>query len=75
MGRNHAADPGDRHAGDGVGQPECRRCGKKQLVVLAAIEGLLQGRGGVNWERGQIHLSRYAGLLAKVGEVGREAIA
>jgi hypothetical protein len=69
------ADPGDGNPGDLAGKARCGRSGEEQFVVLSAVQGLGEGRGVVDGQQSGIDLSSYAGLLADVSEVGRQAVA
>ena len=62
------AGNGARHAGGG-------RTGEEQLVVFTSMESLGEGCCRVDGQGSRIDLSRYAGLLAEMSKVGREAIA
>ena len=64
----------DWNASDFAGQADSGWGGEEELVVFAAGEGLLQGRGRVNGKGGRVNLSGDAGFFANVGEIGGKAI-
>lgn len=74
-GCEDAADAGDGDAGDRARNSGSEGGGEEQLVVLAAMERLGHGRGGMNGKRGKFDLGGDSGLPAEAGEVGGEAVA
>ena len=74
-GSNDAADEGDGNAGNAPGKTGRRRRGEKQLIIFAAVERLREGCSGVDGQGISIELSVDAGFVAKVREVGGEAVA
>ena len=60
-----------------TGAPAMERGGRgeQQFVVLAAMEGLVQGCARMERQGGRVHFGGNPRLLAKVGEVGGETVA
>ena len=74
-GGQDAADSGDGAAGNFFGDAGGGWGGEKQFVVFSAVQGVGEGRGGVDGEQGGIDFGSDVGFLAEVGEVGGKAIA
>ena len=70
-----AANSADCNAGYSAGQARCGWGGEEEFVVFSAVEGLGEGCGGMDGKESGIDLGGYAGLLAEVGEIGRETVA
>jgi hypothetical protein len=47
---------------------------KQQFIVLSAVEGLVKGCGGGEWQGGSGDFGGHVGLLAEVGQIGGEAV-
>ena len=73
--REDTADSGDGDAGDFARQARRSWGGEEQFVVFPAMEGLFEGRAGMDGEQCGIDLGGYAGFFAEVGKIGREAVA
>jgi len=72
---NDAANFRDGDSGDCARKPGRWGRREQKFVVLAAVEGLVQGRAGMNGEQSRIHLGCHAGFLAEMGKVSGEAVA
>ena len=58
-----------------AGQSSGRRRGKKQFVVFAAVQSLIESCRRVNRQKRRIDLGGDAGLLAEMSQIGGEAVA
>ena len=74
-GFGDTADISDGDTGDFARKAHCRRGGEEQFVVFSAMEGLFEGRAGMDGKQSGIDLGGYAGLFADVGKIGGEAVA
>ena len=74
-GREDATDLGNGDSGNFARQAGRGRNSEKQFVVFSAMEGLLEGRAGVDGEQSDIDFGGYPGFFAEVGKIGGEAVA
>src|SRR6185437_1759759 len=72
---NDAAYARDGNGRDAAWDWDVGACGEEQFVVLAAMEGLLEGSAGAEGDGCRIYFGGHAGLLADVGEIDRKAVA
>src|SRR6202041_3180416 len=74
-GAQDAADAADGNSGDLPGDAGAGGGGEQQLIVVAAMQGVVQVCARMDGDEGGVDFGSYVGLLAKVGEVGRKAVA
>src|SRR5208283_671425 len=70
-----AADARNRNAGNAARDARGGRGGEEEFVRLAAVERLVESGAGEDGQRGRVDFGSDAGGLAKMREVGGEAVA
>ena len=70
-----AADSCDFDTRYRAGNTGSRRSGEEQLVILAAVEGLIEGCCRMDGYQDRFHLGGHAGFRAEMCQVSREAVA
>ena len=72
---NHPPDGGYPNSCDRTRQPRRWPCSEEQLVVFPAVKHMRQSGPRKERQGSSVHLGSYAGLLAELSQVRREAVA